>query len=50
MLFPEERQEEGQDEADDDTGYNGEIEAEPIPLYIDIPRELPDPGDFIPQD
>lgn len=48
-LFSEKSEEQGQDEADDDTGYNGEIEAEPLPLDVDITRKLPDPGDLIPQ-
>jgi hypothetical protein len=47
--LPEERKEQGQDEADDDTGHNGEVEAEPIPFDNDIPREPADPGDLIPQ-
>ena len=48
-LLPEESEEQGQDDADDDTGYNGEIEGEPLSLDVDIPRQLPDPGDLIPQ-
>jgi hypothetical protein len=48
-LFPEERKEQGQEKADDDTGHNWEIKAEPLPLDVDIPRKLPDPGDLIPQ-
>jgi hypothetical protein len=35
--LPEEAEEEGQDEADDNTGHNGEIEAEPVPLDKDVP-------------
>ena len=50
MLSPEERKEQSQDETDDDTGHNGEIEAEPLPLDVDVPGELADPGDFISED
>jgi len=49
-LFPEDGNKESQQEADDDTGHDGEVEAEFVPLDIDIPWEPPDPGELIPQD
>ena len=49
MLSPEERKKEGQDETDDDAGRNREIEAEPLPLDVDIAGELPEPGDLVRQ-
>ena len=50
MLFSQQGEDQGQQEADDDTGHEGEIKGEFIPLDNDIPGEPPDPGDLIPQD
>ena len=47
--LPKESEEECQDEADDDAGRNREIEAEPLPLDVDIAGELPEPGDLVRQ-
>ena len=46
MLSSEEVEEEGQDNADDNTGGEGEEKTEIIPLNGNIPRKLTDPGDF----
>ena len=46
MLSSEEVEEEGQDNADDDTGGEGEVKTEIFPLNGNIPWELTDPGDF----
>ncbi len=47
-LFSEQVKEESQEEADDDTGHEGKIEGELVPLDDDIAGEPADPGDFIP--
>jgi len=46
MLSSEEIEEEGQDNADDNTGGEGEEKTEIFPLNGNIPRKLTDPGDF----
>ena len=47
--FSEESKEQGQQEADNDTGHEGKVKGEPFPLDNDIAGKLPDPGDLIPQ-
>ena len=46
MLSSEQVKEEGQDDADDNTGGEGEVKTEIFSLNGKIPRKLTDPGDF----
>ena len=46
MLSSEQVEEEGYDNADDNTGGEGEVKTEIFPLNGNIPWKLTDPGDF----
>ena len=46
MLFFEEVEEEGCDDADDNTGGEGDVQTEIFPLNGNIPWKLTDPGDI----
>ncbi|MHC5077362.1 MAG: hypothetical protein ACYTFM_13200 [Planctomycetota bacterium] len=46
MLSFEQVEEEGYDDADNNTGGEGEVKSEIFPLNGNIPWKLTDPGDF----
>ena len=46
MLSSEQVKEEGQDDADDNAGGEGEVKTEIFSLNGNIPRKLTDPGDI----
>ena len=46
MLFSEQVEDEGQNDADDNAGGEGKVEAELLLLNVNIPRKLANPGNF----
>jgi hypothetical protein len=47
-LFPEQRKQQGQDNADENGGHNGEIEGKVLFSDDDISGKPPDPRNFLP--
>ena len=46
VLSPEEVEQQGEDDADNNTGGEGKIKAEVFPLNRNVPRKPSYPGDF----